>query len=194
MNSKHLSCVILAALTFALFQLTMVLRQRMNEAVNAAEDARARHETASNDRSIAQGFLDSARKTTAPHRKFLQMWEPELVRTGTEGGAKNEFGRLLKRFPSLNQFIFSNNWSAPAQNKEMKYVSRRYGSTLKLEADYQKTLQMLASVERDLPAGRISSLEIRKGLRANDVELDLFVEFPLLAPEALPAASAGTAQ
>jgi hypothetical protein len=57
---------------------------------------------------------------------------------------------------------------------------------VKLEGDAERTIQLLASIERELATSRISSLELRKGQRGNDVELDLAVEFPLLALPATP--------
>jgi hypothetical protein len=66
------------------------------------------------------------------------------------------------------------------ENKDMAYVNRRVTSNVKLEGDAEKTIQLLGAVERELPTSRISLLELRKGQRANAVELDLSVESPLV--------------
>jgi hypothetical protein len=42
-------------------------------------------------------------------------------------------------------------------------------------------------IERELPTSRISSVEVRKGERANDVEVNLLVEFPVIVAAAASA-------
>jgi hypothetical protein len=181
MNAKHLACVILFAVVIGLFQGTMMLNQRMLSAMESAQDARARHDTASSKHNSAKMVLDAARVKTAAHRKYLEMWRPKFFEQSATADiqAKNEFGRMLKRFPNLEQFMFQT--SAPVENKDMTFVNRRVTSSVKLEGDAEKAVQLLSSIERELPTGRISSMEIRKGQRGNDIELDLSVEFPLLA-------------
>jgi hypothetical protein len=179
MNAKHLSCVILFILVAALFQGTMMLHQRWMTAMEATRDAEDRHNTANKEQADAAKILDTVRRDTAARRKYLEMWRQKFEQSGTEIAAKNEFTRMLKRFPTLIQFV--TNTSGAVENKDMGYVNRRITNTVKLEGDAEKTVQLLASIERELPTSRISMLEIRKGQRGNDVELDLSVEFPLLA-------------
>lgn len=159
---------------------TKVLNQRMVTATEASEDARARHEAAQSKHTMARAVLEKVRTDTAAHRKFLEMWRQKFEMSGSDAiAAKNEFGRMLKRFPNLTPF--GNQTNPPVENKDMSYVNRRVATTVKLEGDAEKAVQLLASIERELPTSRISSLEIRKGQRNNDIELDLSVEFPLLA-------------
>ena len=179
MNAKHLACVLLFAVVCGLFQGTMMLKDRWVSATQAAEDASAQHKTARDKRDEAQKALDLVRQKTAAHRKYLEMWRPKFELSGTEVAAKNEFSRMLKRFPLLAQF--SRQTSAPVENKDMTFVNRRITSSVKLEGDAERTIQLLAAIERELATSRISSLELRKGQRGNDVELDLAVEFPILA-------------
>lgn len=186
MNAKHLACVLLFAVVCALFQGTMMLNQRWLTAMEATRDAADRHGTAKNEQTLTQTVLADARVKTAAHRKYLEMWRQKFEQSGTEASAKNEFNRMLKRFPSLVQFVTQT--SSPVENKDMTFVNRRIASNVKLEGDAEKAVQLLASMERELPTSRISNLEIRKGQRGNDVELDLAVEFPLLATP--PAESA----
>jgi len=179
MNSKHLSCVLLFAVIIALFQGTMMLHQRKVAAEQSMKDASDRHLSARVKHTDALEGLNKKEVATAARRKYLDMWRGKLEMSGTDITAKNEFNRLLKRFPTLIQF--SNTTAAPVENKDQTYVNRRMTSTAKLEGDAEKAIQLLDAIERDLTTARISSLEIRKGQRANDVELDLSVDFPLLA-------------
>jgi hypothetical protein len=182
MNTKHLACVLLFAVVLGLFQGTMLLNKRMLSAITALEDATASHSNASLDRTMAQGALDKARKDTAAHRKYLEMWKPKFEQAGSEGSAKLEFNRLLKRFPTLVTFL--NSTSAPVENKDMGFVNRRIANNIKLEGDAEKAFLLLSSIERDMPTSRIQDMEIRKGQRGNDVELNISVETPLLTATA----------
>ena len=85
---------------------------------------------------------------------------------------------MLKRFPNLTQFI--TNTLPITENKDMPWLKTRVGNGTKLEGDYHKVIQLLSAFERELPVSRISKLEIKKGQRLNDVELELMVESPLL--------------
>lgn len=183
MNTKHLSCTLLFLVVLGLLQGIIVLNKKMLSAMTDRDDAAGRREVATRDRTTAQIALDKNRKDSAAHRKFLEMWQPKLTQTGNENSAKKEFNLLLKRFMSLTSF--ANTTSSPVENKEMSYINRRITSSVRLEGDAEKAIQFLASVERDLATSRIQSLEIRKGQRGNDVELNLAVETPLLpAPAA----------
>ena len=189
MNAKHLSCVFLFIIIIALFQGTMMLKQRMNSAEEAQVEATDRHTAARTEQDMTNKGLNDLRTKTAAHRKYLDMWRQYFEQSGTEAAAKNEFARMLKRFPTLVQFTTTT--SSPVENKDMTYVNRRVSSSVKLEGDADKTMLLLASIERELATSRISMLEIRKGQRGNDVELDLAVEFPLLATSA-PAPAPAT--
>jgi prefoldin subunit 5 len=184
MNTKHLACLLLFAVVIGLLQGTSMLNKKKEAADEAHEFAKRSYEAATAERIQTQKNLDKKRHVTAALRKYLEMWRPKLEQSGTENNAKNEFQRLLKKFPTL--VTFNNSTSAPAENKDMSYVNRRIASNVKLEGDAEKAISLLASVERDLATSRISNLEIRKGQRGNDVELTISVETPLL-PTATPA-------
>jgi hypothetical protein len=179
MNAKHLACVILFAIVGALFWGTMRLNDRWMTAMEATRDAEDRHNTANKEQADAAKLLEIVRRDTAARRKYLEMWRQKFEQSGTEVSAKTEFTRMLKRFPTLVQFV--TNTSAATENKDQTYINRRISSTVKLEGDAEKAIQLLASIERELPTSRISMLELRKGQRGNAVELDLAVEFPLIA-------------
>ena len=98
MNSKHLACVLLFLVLCGLFQGTMMLNQRMLSAMEAAQDAKARHDTATSKQNSAKMLLEAAKVKTAAHRKYLEMWRPKFEQGGASDiAAKNEFGRMLKR-------------------------------------------------------------------------------------------------
>lgn len=180
MNAKHLACVLLFAVICGLFQGTMMLNQRMITARDAAEDARSHHESATAQHNMSRILYEKALTDTAANRKYLDMWRQKLELTAADPvAAKNEFSRMLKRFPTLVQFM--NQTSAAVEIKDMTYVNRRITSSVKLEGDAEKAIQLLSSIERELPTSRISSLEIRKGQRGNSIEMDLSIESPLLS-------------
>ncbi len=177
MNTKHLACVVLFLVVGGLLQLTVTLHRRWVTAMDAARDSEDRLAEANRDRDNNARALKTIRRETAARRKYLDMWRQTFDENGTERNAKSAFEAVLKRF-NLPQF--ETNTTAATENKEMTYVNRRMASTVKLEGDAEKAVHLLSAIERDLPTSRISMLELRKGQRANDVEVNLTVEFPLV--------------
>lgn len=180
MNNKHLACALLFAVICLLAKLVLTQREKMQEAVESADAASLKLNITTSMRMGAQTALDQTLKQTAPHRKFHDLWKSEFEKSDSEIKAKNLFLQTIKRSPSL--VIFDQGMNASQANKEMSFVSTRVGGRAKFEGDFHKTMQMLGSIEREIPTSRIASVEVRKGQRANDVEVDLLVEFPITVP------------
>ena len=185
MNQKHLASILLFAVIIGLAQGVLMLNKKRQAAMEAAEAAESKLATTSAMRATAQTALDTTRESTAPLRKYFRMWQPEFEKTDSEIKAKDSFNRTIKRIPNL--VMFDQGMNPPAPNKEASFVVQRAAGRAKFEGDYQKSIQLISMVEREIPTSRISSIEIRKGQRANDVEVQLLVEFPLIAA---PAAAA----
>jgi hypothetical protein len=185
MNQKHLASILLFAVIIALSQGVLMLNKKRQAAMDAAEAAESKLATTASLRATAQTALDTTRETTAALRKYLRMWQPEFEKTDTEIKAKDSFNNTLKRIPNL--VMFDQGMNPPAPNKEATYVVQRAAGRAKFEGDYQKSIQLISMIEREIPTSRMSSIEIRKGQRANDVEVQLLVEFPLLAAPAADA-------
>lgn len=184
MNQKHLASVILFAIIIAFSQGVLTLHKKRQAAQEAADAAEQKYNTASAMRQSAQNILTQTRETTAPLRKYFRMWLPEFEKTDSEVKSKNTFLQTIKRVSNL--VMFDQGMNALAPNKDATYVVQRASGRAKFEGDYQKSLQLLSMIERELPTSRISSVEIRKGQRANDVEVSLVVEFPVIAAPAKP--------
>jgi hypothetical protein len=182
MNNKHLASVLLFAIIIAFSQGVLMLNKKRQAAQEAAEIAEGKLAVTSNMRTQAQGVLNKTRETTAPLRKYYRMWLPEFEKTDSELKAKNSFLQAIKRIPNLVMFDQGMNPLAP--NKDTAFVVQRATGRARFEGDYQKSLQLLSMIERELPTSRITSAEIRKGQRANDVEVSLLVEFPVIATAA----------
>lgn len=185
MNQKHLASVLLFAVIIAFSQGVLMLHKKRQAAQEAAEAAETKLDIATRMHSSAQMVLTKTRESTAPLRKYYRMWLPEFEKTDSELKAKDTFLPTIKRIPNLVFFDLGMNPLAPI--KEAAFVVQRSAGRAKLVGDYQKCLQLLSMVERELPTSRISSVEIRKGERANDIEVSLVVEFPVIIPSA-PAA------
>ena len=190
MNQKHLASILLFAVIIGLAQGVLMLNKKRQAAMEAADSATGKLATATSMRTTAQTALDTTRESTAPLRKYYRMWLPEFEKTDTEIKAKDSFNNALKRLPDL--VMFDKGMNPPAPNKEASYVVQRSAGRAKFEGDYQKSIQLISMIEREIPTSRISSIEIRKGQRANDVEVQLLVEFPIIATTgtAAPAATA----
>ena len=182
MNQKHLAAVILVAVIICFAQGVLTLDKKRQDAEEAAESATSKLATTSTLRASAQNVLNNTRDSTAPLRKYYHMWLPEFEKTDSELKSKDNFNQLIKRVPNL--VLFDQGMNPLAPNKDATFVLQRAAGRAKFEGDYQKSLQFLSMVEREIPTSRISSLEIRKGQRANDLEVQLIVELPIIAATA----------
>jgi hypothetical protein len=191
MNQKHLASVLLFAVMIAFCQGVLMLHKKHQAAEEAAEAAEARLNTATQMHSNALMVLTKTKETTAPLRTYFRMWLPEFEKIDSELKAKDAFLPTIKRIPNL--VFFDQGMNPLAPNKESVFVTQRAAGRARLVGDDQKCLQMLSMVERELPTSRISSVEIRKGERANDIEVSLLVELPVIPPTAPAAGSALTA-
>ena len=188
MNHKHLASLLLFAVIIALGYGIKTLDAKRQTVQDAADAALSKLETSSAMRTEAQAVLTRTRESTAPLRKYFRMWLPEFEKTDSELKAKDSFNKTLKRIPNL--VMFDQGMNPPAPNKEAAYVVQRASGRAKFEGDYQKSIQLISMIEREIPTSRISTIEIRKGQRANDVEVQMVVEFPVIAPSpAVPAAA-----
>ncbi len=179
MNQKHLASVILFAVIIALGYGVLTLNKKRQAAEDAAEAAESKFSSSATMRAGAQTVLNTTRETTAPLRKYFRMWLPEFEKTDSELKAKDNFNRTIKRVPNLVMFDQGMNPASP--NKDSTFVVQRASGRAKFEGDYQKSLQLISMIEREIPTSRISSIEIRKGQRANDVEVQIVAEFPIIA-------------
>ncbi len=184
MNQKHLSCVVLFAVIILAAQGILTLDKKRRAAEDAKDTAEGKLATATQMRTTAQIALTKTQKETAPLRKYFRMWLPEFEKSDSEIKAKDNFQRLVKRMPSLVMFDQGMNPLVPI--KDGAFVVKRATGRARFEGDYHKSLQFLSMIERELSTSRISSVEIRKGQRANDVEVSVLVDMPVLAESAAP--------
>ena len=178
MNNKHIAAILIIAVGLCLFQVTLSLKKQTEEASNNADFAETEASNAEFQKNLKTKHLQKTKDETAKLRAYHQIWKEHIERTGTDQRATAEFKKMLKRFPNLTQFI--TNTLPITENKDMPWLKTRVGNGTKLEGDYHKVIQLLSAFERELPVSRISKLEIKKGQRLNDVELELMVESPLL--------------
>jgi hypothetical protein len=179
MNNKHLASLLLFLVMFGLCYGVLSLNKKKQAAEEEADAALSKLAMTSNLRTTAQEALAKTRETTAPLRKYYRMWLPEFEKTDSEIKAKNNFQQTIKRIPNL--VFFDQGMNPLMPNKDAVYVAHRASGRAKFVGEYQKSLQLLSMIERELPTSRIASVEIRKGDRANDVEVNLLVEFPVIA-------------
>lgn len=185
MNHKHLASVLLFAIIIGLSQGVLMLNKKRQAAEESAETAGSKLATTSSLRNQAQIVLGKTRESSAPLRKYYRMWLPEFEKTDSEIKAKDSFLPTLNRVSNLVMFDRGMNPLVPL--KDATFVMQRAAGRAKFEGDFQKSLQLLSMIERELPTSRISSVELRKGQRANDVEVSMLVEFPVIVASATPA-------
>ncbi len=181
MNNKHIAAFLVLALSLGLFQVTLMMKKEMDQANARKTQAITAFNAATSTFSSTQAKLKTFKNDTAATLTFGARWSHDIEKTGSEQKAKQEFDRQLKKFPQLVRFSSSS--TPPAENKDNAYLRSRVGNNIKLEGDYLKVIELMSSFERELPASRISDVLLKKGAKKNDVELNLAVEFPQVAPQ-----------
>ena len=62
----------------------------------------------------------------------------------------------------------------------------RFQNIIALEGDYATAVGLIGQIEKEMPASRITTLNIAKGTRGSDVRLSMTVESPILAKAVEP--------
>lgn len=182
MNQKHLASVILLAVIIAFAQGILTLNKKRQSAQDAAEAAESKLATTVSMRTSSQQGLEKTRESTSPLRKYFRMWLPEFEKYDNAGKAKTDFLQTLKRVPGLA--LFESKMAPTVPVKDSNFVNQRVSGIADFEGDFKPSLQLLSMIERELPTSRISSVEIRKGDRANNVRVNAAVDFPIIASPA----------
>jgi Tfp pilus assembly protein PilV len=187
MNNKHVALLLMAMCVLGTLALAQKLNQSLTEAKTAKEDATIAHQQAINTFNVRKSQVDTLRQETTGLRDFLKAWESKLKETDDENKAAMAFDRVMKR--SGQGLLKKNSKSTMHDIKDNKFITKRYQTVVAMEGDYVPALTLLASLEKDMPASRVSAYTISKGSRNDEVKFSFTLDTPVLAPPADPAAT-----
>lgn len=187
MNNHKMACFFLLVLIGAMLYGTQEMRNRTNKARQAAEAAQAEAENAQFQRGIAETNLIALKSDTFELREGFAKWFPYFSSATTPQEGEQ---RIADAIRDGKVFLLSNRF----QMKE--YAGDDRGvligvleGELDFEDDYVKTLNWLGKLEESVPNCRITSCNIIRGDRANNIRLKLKLEMPIMDP-AIAAATA----
>lgn len=176
MNSKHISCGIIALLILALVQLTLWAHNNRIKVQREAADAQLAEEDASAQLTREQSQLSELRRQSADLIEFLRVWQPYFLTIDNPQSAEVNMSMRVKdaNLLSLSQRFESTpvdgNPSIPSSVKAM----------ITFEDDYVRLMNWLGEIEVKMPTVRTSSIRLSKGTRANDLRMELVLEQPML--------------
>ncbi len=176
MNSKHISCAIIALFIVLLVQFTLWVQGHSRKVQTEAEDAQRAESDATTQLSMENNQLADLRRRSADDIEFLRIWQPYFLTFDTAQSAEVNFSMRVKEANLVN--LAQRFEPVPVKgNASIPNALRAY---LTFEDDYARLLNWLGEVETNMPTVRTSSLRLSKGTRANDLRVEVILEQPLL--------------
>jgi hypothetical protein len=183
MNRKHLAVIVVGLIALLMLQGVVEVRKRLvklqNDVAGAQGTASGMELLLSTERTAVRGIEERS----AEMRSFLDAWVGPLSQVNTpEGGELNVASRVKEA--GLVTLAQRFEVAANAGNDAIPRVLRAH---LTFEDDYAKTMNWLGEVEETMPSSRVTDLRIVRGEAGNDIRINLVLDVPLLAKEALAA-------
>lgn len=176
MNTKHLSCGLVALLILLLVQFTLWVQGNRTKVQNEATAAQQQEADANAqlNREISQ--LSDLRRQSADLIEFLRTWQPYFT---TMDNPQSAEVTLSMRVKEANLFNLAQRFEqAPLKgNLSIPSSLRAY---LTFEDDYSHLMNWLGDLEVKMPTVRTSSVRLAKGTRATDLRMEIVLEQPLL--------------
>jgi len=177
MNSKHISCAIVAVFIAILIQVTLSLK---NNRLKAQQEARAAEQQESDalDHVTKERLqLSDLKRQSADLIEFLRIWQPQFDLINTAQSAEVNFSMLVRNSGLVN---LAQSFRTEAVKGNPSILSELHAQ-LVFEDDYIQLLNWLGKVENKLPTMRVRDVHISKGSRPGDIRLETSLEQPLIA-------------
>ncbi len=192
MNNHKMACFLLLVLIGGIVYGTQEMRNRTNLAREAAESAKQEAENAEMQRSIAETNLIMLERETFDLRNGYQNWLPHFasVTNPQEGEQK-----VVDAIRSGGVFLLTQRFQLKEfQGEERGAITGVLEGELDFEDEYVKTLNWLGSLEEKVPSCRITSCNIIRGDRANNIHMKLKLEVPIMDPALAEVAKQNSAK
>jgi hypothetical protein len=180
MNNHKMACVLLLILVGAMVYGTQEMNNRAKKAREAAESAKFSADDAERQRATAEMNLTRLERETSDLRKGFITWFPHFGAATTPQEGEQ---RIADAIRDGRVFLLSNRFNMKEFADENRGVLIGVlEGELEFEDDYVKTLNWLGKLEESVPNCRITSCNIIRGDRANNVRLKLKLEMPIMDP------------
>ncbi|MCB1229599.1 MAG: hypothetical protein KDN19_05005 [Verrucomicrobiae bacterium] len=188
MNNHKMACFVLLVLIGAMVYGTQEMRLRTGKAREAAESAKAEAENAELQRSIAETNLIMLERETFDLRNGYHEWLGHFVTVTNPQEGEQKISDAIR---TGQVFLLSQRFQLKEfQGEERGTLIGVLEGDLDFEDDYAKTLNWLGQLEQSVPSCRITSCNIIRGDRSNNIRMKLKLEMPIMAPAVAEAAQA----
>lgn len=176
MNSKHISCGIVALFIVVLVQLTLWVQGHRTKVQNEAGAAEQAEANANAQLNQERSQLSELRRQSTDLIEFLRIWQPYFTTIDSAQSAEVNLAMRIKEANLVN--LAQRFESAPVKgNASIPSMLRGF---LTFEDDYARLMNWLGDLEVKMPTVRTSSVRLSKGTRENDLRMEIVLEQPLL--------------
>lgn len=176
MNSKHISCGIVALFIVVLVQLTLWVQGHRTKVRNEARAAQQAEENATAQLNQERNQLSELRRQSTDLIEFLRIWQPYFT---TIDNTQSAEVNLSMRIKEANLVNLAQRFE-PAPVKGNASIPNMLRGFLTFEDDYARLMNWLGDLEVKMPTVRTSSVRLSKGTRENDLRMEIVLEQPLL--------------
>jgi hypothetical protein len=185
MNPKQIACFTLMALIGIIVYVAQIVHQKVSAMRQEAADAETAATNAETERSTAEIKTAVIKTETEELRRFLRSWLPALdkVQTQQEVAQTIELGLREGGITLIRQSKHE-----PKTSNTSKVIPRSVLTSLIIEDEYAKVVNLLGDIERRLPLARMKAVQVSGGSTPRQLKLDVSFETPLFDLKAIAAA------
>lgn len=178
MNHKHLALIIVGLLAFLCIQGVLWVRGIRDESVKKARDLEAQEQSQRQILAVQAAQLNNMKTSSSDLIEFLNAWEIPLSSVTSSESAEAlfitkvrdaEIATLAQRFDNVPLKLGDS-------------LPQAVRAQLIFEDNYGRLLNWLGRIEEELPAVRISSVQISKGTRPEDIRMEAIIDQPIYKP------------
>lgn len=176
MNSKHISCGIVALFIVVLVQLTLWVQGHRTKVQNEASASQQAETSANAQLNQERSQLGELRRQSTDLIEFLQIWEPYFTTINSAQSAEVNLAMRIKEANLVN--LAQRFEQTPVKGNDS--IPNTMRGFLTFEDDYARLMNWLGDLEVKMPTVRTSSVRLAKGTRQNDLRMEIVLEQPLL--------------
>ena len=179
MKDKQVACIILAFVIAGLAYGMQTFHRKLVGLQQEVASTESEVDTARSTRDQASINLKKLKEETKGLRDYFDLWQPYL---GSAAGVQRQEQKVFDTIKNAAVFASSQRTEIVQNNGSKEaFIPKKLRAHLVIQDDYAKTMNWFGTLEQELPTSRISNFKMTKGVSRNDVQLEITVDFPLIA-------------
>lgn len=179
MNNKHLACVLLGVVIALLAYVTLTIQGKATDMQQQADTAKNNANSAKQIRMLKATEKDDKERSTAAIRAYGERWTEHFEKVSSVDTGRDMINRQVEDGDLASL-------SARVQNKKdpraKGYLSNKLRGDFTFVDTYAECVNWLGRIEEQLPTSRITHCKIVKGQRGDEIQMDVIVDVPIVAP------------